>query len=125
MHVGVARGEKRQRVDEILMPLDRIQIAYRHQQLIVWPELQFIPQCRPARLQVGHAVGNHRNARPRDAQVASHIIGQAAGDGHRPPAERDCGAHCQTTAEPACIIAAAVHRDDVGDPGASCGPCPV
>ncbi len=118
-------GQQSHGVDQVLMTLDRVQIPDRHEQTIVWPEPELIAQRGAFTRQISHTVGDRRDLRTCYPQIATHLVGKTVRDGDGPAAERDRGAHREPPLQPARVIPAAVHGDDMVDAGKPRGPAAV
>ena len=104
------------------MPLDRIQIPDGQQQTVVRPEPQLLAQGGSLRSHVPDTVGNHRNSGLWNPQVPTDFAGQAFRDRHGLATDPHRRTQRQTPPEPARVIAAAMHRDDMRNPGTPRGP---
>ena len=73
---GVAIGEERERIDEVLMPLHRVEVSDRDRKPIRRAEPQLVAQRHPFRRLVPHAIGNRDDPRSSDPEVPAKVVWQ-------------------------------------------------
>ena len=118
----MAVRQARQRLDRVAMPLDRIQIADRHQQAIGRPERQLVAQRASRGRGEPDAIGDHLDARSADEQIPAEVIRELVRDGGHARAAGDRRPESDTPPETSGVVPAAVHRDHVGDARMPRGP---